>query len=228
MNIALILAAGSGSRIHSEVPKQFIKIKDKPLFMYPTLIFNNNPNIDKIIIVTSEPHIEEVKKEILKYNTNKVIAVVKGGKTRKESTYFGLLKLKELNINDNDIVLIHDAARAMINDQIINQNILACEKYSAVCTAIPAADTIVMSSNGKYITNLLNRDELYINQTPQTFKFDLIFKAHQNALNKDEIYTDDANLVFQLNHQIHFVEGSKNNFKITTDFDLEVFKNLIK
>lgn len=224
MNIALIVAAGSSIRMRKETPKQFLLFEDKPLFVYSALAFNENKEIDSIVIVTTSQYISQVEEWCEQYQINKVKYVVKGGQTRQESVYNGLLAMKKI-AKDDDIVLIHDAARPLINQQIINDNISCCLKFGAVTTVIPANDTIIHSCDGECIDDVLNRKELYQCQTPQTFKYSIIKKAHEAAQNNNA--TDDTQLVLP-NHKIHFVQGNKANFKVTTPEDLillKAFKN---
>ena len=125
--------------------------------------------------------------------------------------------------------MIHDAARPLISQRIINDNISACVKYNAVDTVIKASDTIVRSTNSEFISDIPVRQELYQGQTPQTFKLGLILDAHEQAkINALDNVTDDAKLVLSLGKEVYLVEGSKQNFKITTFDDLMMLKALLK
>ena len=229
MNIALIVAAGVASRMGNlEKPKQFLLIKEKPLFLYSVLAFENNPNIDTIIIVTSEQYIKEVQDYCSSYQVSKVKGVVVGGKTRQESVYHGLIKAKELSLSDN-VVLIHDAARPLVSQDVINNSVEMAQKFEAVTTVINASDTIIRSMNGETIDSVPKRQELYQSQTPQSFKLSLILAAHENAINNHlDDATDDAQLVLALGHEVHLVKGDKQSFKITTADDLTVLESLLK
>lgn len=225
MNIAIILAAGSGTRMQSSTPKQFLLINDKPLFIYSVEAFNKHEMIDEIIISVPSDSVQLVKNYILKYKINKVKAVVPGGSSRQDSTVKALNYLVDNGVNDQDIVLIHDAARALVSEQIITSNIKACEEYDAVETAIKATDTLVESSSSS-VEKSLNRDIVYQVQTPQTFRFKIIYEAHQN--NIGSIFTDDASLVIKNGHDVHIVDGDKFNFKITTSEDFQILEALKK
>ena len=221
MNIALIVAAGVASRMGNlEKPKQFLLIKEKPLFLYSVLAFENNPNIDAIIIVTSEQYIKEVQDYCSSYQVSKIKGVIVGGKTRQESVYHGLIKAKELSLSD-DVILIHDAARPLVSQDIITNNIEGCLEHDAVETAVKAVDTLIESKDGT-LNAVLNRDVIYQVQTPQTFRFKLIYEAHK-AFN-NETNTDDAGIVLKYNHPVHIVEGDKLNFKVTTQDDLKLLQ----
>ena len=231
MNIALIVAAGSGSRMESaDRPKQFILVKDKPLMLYSVKAFQMHENIDAIVVVTNANAIEQVKEWCKEYQLNKVRLVVSGGYTRQESVYLGLQAVKSISLDiDNDIVLIHDSARPLVSKEIISANILACYQYGATCTAIKAKDTIARSINAQSIYEVANRQELYQCQTPQAFKLSLILNAHELSKNNAvSAATDDAQLVLAMNKEVYLVEGSSLNFKITTDADLLTLNALLK
>ena len=230
MNIALILAAGSGSRMgNADKPKQFLPIYGKPLMIHTIEAFEVHDGVDAVVIVTNNEYIDQVKVWCKQYDLIKVKAVVAGGNSRQISVYNGLTAVKALSKGKDDIVLIHDAARPLISQNIITNNIEACKKYDAVDTVIKASDTIVRSVDEETINDIPVRSELYQGQTPQTFKLSLILEAHEKA-KSGEIpnVTDDCKLVLSLGKKIHLVEGSKQNFKITTFDDLMMLKALLK
>lgn len=229
MNIALIVAAGSGTRMESaDRPKQFLLVKDKPLMMYSVKAFQMHESIDAIVVVTNVSYVEQVKDWCKQYQLDKVRLVVPGGYTRQESVYNGLQAVKSISLDlDNDIVLIHDSARPLVSKEIISNNILACSQYGATCTAIKVKDTIAKSINAVSMNEVINREELYQCQTPQSFKLSLILGAHES--NKDNNNaTDDAQLILGLGKDVYLVDGSALNFKITTDDNLLVLKALLK
>ena len=227
MNIALIVAAGSGTRMGNiEKPKQFLLVNDKPLLLYSAQAFNNHPEVDSIVIVTNKVFVPDVKEICKSFNLSKVKTIVSGGETRQQSVYNGL---RAINGKAEDIIIIHDAARPLISPRIITDNINGCKLYDAVETAIKATDTIIKSEDKEKISDIPNRKDLYQTQTPQTFKYDLILKAHEQAMkNNLPDVTDDAKLVMALGKEIHLVEGDKLNFKITTSEDLTLLKALLK
>ena len=227
MNIALIVAAGSGTRMGNvDKPKQFLLIYNKPLLAYTIEAFDKNIAVDYIVVVTNKEYVDEVKNLCKTYKLNKVKNVVIGGSTRQQSVYNGL---KAIKANKDDIVIIHDAARPLVSQRIITDNINGCKLYDAVETAIKVSDTIIKSEDEEKITDIPNRKDLYQVQTPQTFKFGLILSAHENAIkSKLPDVTDDAKLVIALGHEVRLVDGDKLNFKITTSEDLTLFKALLK
>ena len=227
MNIALILAAGSGSRMgNADKPKQFLPIYGKPLMLHTIEAFEVHEEVDAIVIVTNQDYVDQVKVWCKQYDLLKVKAVVAGGNERQISVYNGLQAVKKIAKSDNDIVLIHDAARPLISQRIITDNIRVCEKYDACDTVIKASDTIVRSNNDESITDIPLRKELYQGQTPQTFKLNIILDAHEHAIKNN--LPDDAKLVLSLGKEVRLVQGSKQNFKITTFDDLMMLKALLK
>jgi 2-C-methyl-D-erythritol 4-phosphate cytidylyltransferase len=186
-------------------------------------------DIDMILIVTNDTYIDDVKIWCKQYDLTKVKYIVAGGSSRQESVYNGLKKLEKIGISDEDIVLIHDAARPLISQTIITDNIEACKKYQAVDTVIPSSDTIIRSVDKETICEIQKRSEQYQGQTPQSFTFKVINDAHEYAksINNTET-TDDCRLVLNMGKDVHLVSGSKLNFKITTFDDLMMLKALLK
>lgn len=228
MNIALVLAAGSGSRMNCEVPKQFLEVNNKPLLVYTLEAFNQNEKIDYILLVTNEAYISKTNDLVKQYGLNKVKFITKGGSTRQESVYNGLVLLKDNNVRLTDTILIHDCARVLISQDIIDNNILACDEHDAAVTVIPSQDTILRSIDKKTIDEVQKRDEQFIVQTPQTFKYGIIKYAHDLAIKENfNETTDDAKLVLKYGHDVHLVMGNKLNFKVTTIDDLNMLKALL-
>ena len=226
-NIALIAAAGQGTRLVGVgIPKQFLRVRGKPILIYSAEAFNKNELIDEIYIVTSKDYIEEVNRLCRQYNINKLKSVVEGGQTRQQSVFNGIMAVKENNVEDTDIILIHDGARPLVDDYIINLNIHACEEFNAVETVIPVSDTVVRSKNGQIVDEVADRNELYQVQTPQTFRFKLIYDAHKRFEHL-QLATDDAQLVHNMGKLVHLVEGNKKNLKVTTIEDLNILTLLL-
>ena len=222
MNIALILASGSGTRmVGLKTPKQFCLVNNKPLFLYSIEAFDKNLSIDAIVIVTQSNYVGKVQNICDENALFKVRLVTAGGETRQESVYKGLKAIKEF-AQDDDIILIHDSARPLVSKEIIDSNIKGCEKFGAVETAVKTNDTIVKAGESNEV---LDRSNLYQVQTPQTFRYSIILKAHQQALKKGiTSATDDAQLV----EGVQIVNGESTNFKITTIQDLKLFEALLK
>lgn len=228
MNIALIVASGKGTRLGENTPKQFLSILGTPLIVRTVSTFNKHNQIDKIVIVTNEEYISSVKEWVDEYKLNKVEIITKGGETRQASVFNGLKAIKEI-VNENDIILIHDCARVLVSEEIITNNIETAIKYNAVTTVISASDTVIKSSGSLVLEETLNREEIYLSQTPQSFKFALIYEAHLIASNKTiPNVTDDAMLARHNGNKVYLVQGDRLNFKVTTKEDLKLLEALLK
>lgn len=229
MNIAVILAGGTGSRMGIvDKPKQFIDIYGKPIIVHTLETFDNHSEIDYIAIVCLEEWIDDLKILIRKYEINKVRWIVEGGKTRQESIYNAINTISR-DCSDDDILIIHDLVRPLVTHKIISNNISIVKEYGAVDTVIPSTDTIVRSIDGKDIEDIPVRSELYLGQTPQSFKLSILREAHENAIKTNNINsTDDCQLVLALGHRVHLVMGEKLNFKVTSFDDLLLLKAIIK
>lgn len=226
---AIVLAAGSGSRMKNKTKKQFMEIKGKPVIWYSLFEFEKS-RVDEIILVTGKEDIDYCKKEIVeKYNLKKIKNVVAGGSERYESVYNGL---KEVTGN---IVLIHDGARPLINNEIIERSIEGTIKSDACVVGVPVKDTIKRADKEGYIIDTPNRSELWITQTPQSFKTDLVKMAYKKM--KEELekgnttlnITDDAMGVEEFTtNQVRFVQGDYKNIKVTTPEDIDIAELFIE
>lgn len=222
-NIALILASGTGARCNLGFPKQFAKINNKTILEYSIEAFEFHNEIHEIFLVTSEENIDTVKELSQKYK--KVIKVIKGGDTRKDSSYNGISAINETEAN----ILIHDGVRPLISKEIISNCIKELESKQAVCTAIDSTDTIFQIDEKNIITAIPKRKTLKRAQTPQCFKLSLIKKAHELANNDPNcIVTDDCGLIQHYNlANIYITQGDENNIKITYKEDLDFVKKIL-
>ena len=220
--VAIVLAAGRGKRMQSDVAKQYLLVRNKPVLYYSLKAFQDSL-VDEIILVTAESEIAYCKEEIVeKYAFSKVSQIVAGGKERYHSVHNGLKACE-----DADIVLIHDGARPFVDDAIIARNINMVKEYGACVTGMPVKDTIKIADVEGYVQETPRRDLIWAIQTPQTFRYDLIRNAYDTFLNNEEAncksynVTDDA-MVAELfgGLKVKLVEGSYNNVKITTPEDM--------
>ncbi len=214
-NIALILASGTGARTGLNQPKQFYEVGGKTLLEHSVSAFENHPLIDEIIVVAHPDFIERT--QMLTTGFKKVSAVIAGGETRQESSYNGVYAIKNA-----ENVLIHDAVRAFITQEIISACIEGLNEHRAVCTATETSDTILeVNENGKIIA-VPQRKFLRCAQTPQCFKLDLIKHAHELARKQKQSVTDDCGLILaNALAEIYIVNGASSNRKITYPEDLD-------
>jgi len=218
MTTAIIVAGGSGSRIGGQTPKQFLEIGGKPIIIYCMETFNHHKEIDSIIAVCQPEYMEFLHRQAKEHGIFKLQKITEAGVTRRESVLNGLKAVNGVTVT----VLIHDAARPLVSEKIISDNIAAVALYGAVVTAIPAVDTMFTSQDGLYAGQPLARSGLYSAQTPQSFRLDIIMAAHLSTDGTDA--TDDCQLVLAIGHKVAIVQGSEMNFKVTTSIDLDRLK----
>ncbi|MDD2505136.1 MAG: 2-C-methyl-D-erythritol 4-phosphate cytidylyltransferase [Bacilli bacterium] len=231
MIYAEILAAGRGFRMDKKnIPKQFIKLGSKPIFMYSLETFLHIKEIDKIIICVPFDWVNFTKVTISKYIKDfSKIEIVIGGKTRNETLFNGINQIKDkYGLNNKDIIITHDAARPFITETIIKEHIKKITKVSAVTTVIEATDTIIeLSSNN--IKRIPDRVNICHEQTPQTFNIKKLLELYNDLSYKEKTNLTDATKIFLLNNEkISLVKGDFYNFKITRPLDLEIADYLIK
>jgi len=221
--IAIIPAAGKGLRSGLATPKQYLKVNGKEIIVYTLQTFQKNKLINKIIIAAETEYFSLLIKLIKKYKLSKVKLIVEGGSTRQQSVYNAVLSS---DANDNDLLVVHDAARALIPNDILKNAIISAKKNGNALVCIKAKDTLIKGK--KTVDKYLNRDEVYYVQTPQIFKYRDLQIALSKADKEKFIGTDESMLVKRLEKKVHIVEGSVFNFKITTKEDVEMFRKLIK
>ena len=221
---AMIVAAGKGSRMKTDCPKQFIMVQDRPILYYTISAFEHS-DVDEIVIVTSKEYVEYVKKEIVeKYEFKKVSMVIEGGAERYESVYCGLKSL-----NAVDYVLVHDGARPFVTPEQIKAIMAAVCECKAVIMGVKAKDTVKIINEDGYVESTPDRSSVWNIQTPQAFEYNLLKTAYDKIMACECNATDDAMVVeFATNHPIKVIEGSYRNIKITTpeDLDVRMFENL--
>ncbi|MDH4222178.1 MAG: 2-C-methyl-D-erythritol 4-phosphate cytidylyltransferase [candidate division Zixibacteria bacterium] len=221
---AIIVAAGKGERIGGNVPKQFIEIKKKPILAYTIERFERCEQIDEIVLVVPEDYMSFCSYRVVDVcDFVKVKKIIGGGKERQDSVYKGLSALPV----DTDMVLIHDGVRPFISIQKLRKLIGLCEKEKAVILAQPIKETVKRVEDHNVITTL-DREKLWIAQTPQVFEYKLILKAYKKALEDGFIGTDDSSLVERLGFKVKVLEGEYGNIKITTADDLILAERIIE
>lgn len=214
---AIVLAAGSGKRMNSQVHKQYLIIQDRPVLYYSLKAFEDSA-VDEIVLVVGKGEEEFCRKEIVdKYGISKVKAIVEGGKERYHSVFEGLKQT-----SDADYVLIHDGARPFVNQDIIRRCKQEVQKYQACVVGMPVKDTIKIADEGGYAKQTPDRKNVWMIQTPQTFSYALIYEAYEEMLKtEDTAITDDAMVLERIKgKKSKLIEGSYRNIKITTPEDL--------
>ena len=227
MNIALIIAGGSGQRMNQDIPKQFLNVNDKPVIIYTLEAFQRHPNIDKIEVVCLDGWQEILRAYCKQFGITKLANVVEGGENGQSSIRNGLWDLKEM-YDENDLVLIHDAIRPMVSEEIISDAIRVCKKYGNSISVIPCAEAMLKTEDGVSSLEQIPRDNLKRTQTPQTFVLKDIVAAHEEALEKGITNSvASCTLYIELGKKLYFSAGSEKNIKLTTPYDIDIFKSLL-
>ncbi|MFL0248498.1 2-C-methyl-D-erythritol 4-phosphate cytidylyltransferase [Candidatus Clostridium stratigraminis] len=220
---AIVLAAGKGKRMGAGINKQFLILKDKPLLYYSLMAFENCKNVDAIVLVTAKEEMDYCRTKIIdKYKFKKIIAVTEGGSERQKSVYNGLITAKGFKV-----VLIHDGARPFIDSDIIESGIDNAIKYGASACGVTPKDTIKIKDKSGFSIDTLDRNSLFIVQTPQCFDYDLIFNCHKKIIKENINVTDDTSIVEYFGHKVFLYNGSYNNLKITTPEDLIIGEKIL-
>ncbi len=227
MNVALIIAGGSGNRMHQDIPKQFLTVNEKPVIIYTLTAFENHPEIDDIAVVCLEGWEQVLKAYSKQFNISKLKFVIPGGKNGQESIYNGIMEL-EKHYASSDLVLIHDAIRPMISADIISDNIRVAMEYGNAITAIPCAEAMIQTEDGVESTGSYPRDRLRRTQTPQAFKLGQICDLHRRAVEKGITNSvASCTLMIEMGEKVFFSAGSEKNVKLTTIEDIDIFKALL-
>lgn len=215
--IAVIPAAGAGTRIKSDIKKQYLVLDNKPILAYTLQAIIRSKLIDEIVIVVASGDQQYCTEKVIKpYNFPVDINFADGGKTRQESVFNGLKSISEC-----DIVLIHDGVRPFVEKELIENLLTAAEQFGAATAAVPVKDTIKIVDEDDFVVNTPSRKSLWATQTPQVFRYEIIREAHQKAKDIGLPATDDAVLVERLGYKVKIVRGNYQNIKITTPDDLK-------
>ncbi len=213
--VAIIAAAGEGKRLKSPRSKIFARIKDKPLILFSLKAFSCHPLINEIILICNRKTIRQVKRLVEKGHFSKVKHIILGGPTRRDSVANGIKIIKPQR---EKLILIHDAARPLINKSLISRLIKNAFEFDAVICAVPVKATIKSVKLGLFVDKTLKRDNLWEVQTPQVFRSDLLKRAYSRFGRL--AVTDDATLLEKMGKGVKIVLGSYSNIKITTKEDL--------
>ena len=230
--IAIIPAAGLGTRMappgkKGQPSKQFVEINGAPILIHTLRVFARNQQVSHIMVALRKNEIEHFREQLESEKLSSKVELVEGGEHRQESVANALEKLKAAN---NDIVLVHDAVRPFVDDDIIGNVIREVEKHGAAIAGLPAVDTIKQvdrAAEGAIVTSTIPRERVVQAQTPQGFRYELIKRAFDSAGADGFIGTDEASLVERLGEEVWVVMGSARNIKITTPGDLELAEFLL-
>lgn len=226
-NIALLTAAGSGTRMHQDIPKQFLTINDRPVIVYTLEAFQKHPEIDTIIVVCLKGWEKVLRAYADQFNITKLKYIVPGGETGQESIRNGLFEL-EKHYKADDIVIIHDGNRPMVSSDIISDCIVKTQMYGCAISAVHCVEPIMSSEDGVVASEYYPRDKLKRTYTPHGFLLGKACDVHRRALEQGITSAIATHiLMFQLGEQVYFSSGSEKNIKLTTVDDIDMFKALL-
>ena len=225
MNFAGILAGGIGSRMESSVPKQFLKIGDTPIVVRTLNTFLKEKCVDKVILAMNPQWEEYCKNMLEEYGVDlSRVEIIHGGTTRFLSMVNIVKKAMEIldgSLTEDDMMLIHDCARPFVSSRIINDNFVIAKEYNMVTTSVPTIDTVLIAEDRKQSTVVPERDTVFLDQGPQTFKIKEFYDLFE-TLTQAEIdsYMEADRMYLEHDKSVGIVEGERTNFKITTEFDM--------
>lgn len=229
MVVALIIAGGSGNRMGQDIPKQFINVYDKPVLVYTLEAFQNHPSIDLIEVVCLDGWHEILWAYAKQFNITKLKWVVSGGETSQESIRNGVFDLED-KCSGDDIIVIHDGIRPLIDEDVLSDVIVKCRKYGNAVTSMPYNEQIFVKTDDSSTEKYIPRETLMRVSTPQAYGYDKLDRAYHTAFEKKigiygSAYTNT--MMVDLGEKLYFAKGSDKNIKLTTKDDLEIFKALL-
>ena len=229
MNIALLTAAGNGTRMHQDIPKQFLHVDNKPIIIHTMEAFQQHPSIDAIIVVTLPEWKSVLWAYARQFNISKLRWVAEGGETGQDSIFNGLkLLYEECEDPEEIIVTVHDGNRPMVSEDIISNNLAVFEKCGSAVAAIPCQEVVFESEDGISSHISTEREKLFRTQTPHTYKLTELLEAHNEAKKRGISATAASCMLMErLGRETYFSKGSEINLKITTVDDLRIFQALL-
>ncbi len=230
MNIGVIFAGGVGSRMRTkERPKQFLEICNKPIIIYTLEHFENNPNIDAVVISCVKDWIPYLEELLYKFRIEKVKKVVPGGETGQQSIYNGLCAAKEIAGNEKSIVLIHDGVRPLINSELLTRNIECVKEHGSSITAGIVKETIVVIDENGEIEEVPTRSKSRVAKAPQSFWLDEIMEAHNKAISANKFdFIDSCSMMQYYGKKLFMIDGPYENIKITTPDDFYTMRAILQ
>ena len=227
-NIALVTAGGIGSRMESQIPKQFINVYDKPVIIYTLECFQKHHDIDAIVVVCLQGWEHVLNVYAKQFGISKLASIVPGGETGFKSIINGVNEIRRL-FSDDDIVLVHDGIRPNLESKVIDDNLAICKKYGNAITTLPCRAAMIYTENGFVGESEIDRDKLSFTQTPQTFKIGDLYRMQCEAIERGITNTvAPVTLCTNLGYKVYFAPGSEKNVKLTVQDDIDIFKALLR
>lgn len=225
MTTAIILSGGTGTRIGGNIPKQYMNVAGKPIIMHGMDVFEQHEKINRIVIVAASEWQDFLAEHLQAAGISKFCGFAEAGRTRQHSIWNGLQAAKAHGTQDADGVIIHDAARPCVSRSLLDACIDALEVADGALPVLPVKDTLYLSRSGACIDGLLNRDELFAGQAPESFNFGKYYAIHAAATDEQLAATrGSCEIAHRRGMNIKLVTGDEHNYKITTKVDLEKFQ----
>ena len=225
MVTAIVLAGGTGTRLGSDTPKQYLEVGQRPVISYCLERFQLHSMVDAIVIVAAKEWHDYISQWIKKGKVSKFLGFAQAGSSRQHSVLNGLNKVLEIGVSELDAVLIHDAARPNVSEKMITECIQRLSGADGAMPVLPVKDTIYLSRTGKSIDSLLERDQLFAGQSPECFNLCKYYAIH-TGMSEEELAVVRGSSEIAYNHSLSvaLIPGDERNYKITTIADLEKFK----
>ena len=221
--VAIIPAAGVGRRMGGAIEKQFLRLRGIPIVAHTLKVFDQSPEVDGIVLVVAPQQRQVLDTEVINpHPCEKLLGIIDGGPERQDSVANGLRAIPP----ESDLVVIHDGVRPLVSVDLVALVLDAARRHGAAIAAIPAGDTVKQVEDQRVVTTL-QRETIWLAQTPQAFRVDLLRRAYQKAASDRIVLTDDAALVERIGVAVHLVRGSSENIKVTTPSDLVVAEAIL-
>ena len=227
MNYVILLAGGVGKRMGADIPKQFIKVKGKPIIVYSIENFQRNEQIEKIVVVCVKDWIDYVKEIVKEYGLTKVEWVIEGGNTGHDSIKNGVFFLKD-KVNPDDYIIVHDAVRPILPQKAINEVLRVAHEKGNASSSIVCHPPIVYTEDGESGVKDIDREHVMLTASPQAYKFSLALSCYEKAEaeNKNN-FTFTSSLLIHYGERVYFAKGTTSNIKVTKKEDIALFEALL-
>ena len=230
MITAIVIASGSGKRMGQDIPKQFISVYDKPVLIYTLDSFQQHPQIDAIEVVCLDGWQDVVRAYAKQYGIHKLQWITVGGDTAQDSIRNGVFNLRD-KLNDEDMVIIHDGVRPLIDEAVLTNVIVVCKEKGNAVSAMPYNEQIFIADDETSTVKYIPRETLRRVVTPQAYMYGKLYEKYTEAYEKKigiygSAYTNT--MMVELGERLYFAPGSDKNIKLTTSGDLKIFKAYVK
>jgi 2-C-methyl-D-erythritol 4-phosphate cytidylyltransferase len=229
MNFGIILAGGVGNRMKMDIPKQYIVVEGKPVLIYTLEQYEQCDRIDRFVIVADEPWRKDILNWIQQYRITKFLDFADPGPSRQESVFSGLNCCMKYSKSEDDVVVVHESARALASVQLVTDIVDGLKGYDGCLPVLPMKDSIILSEDGTVIDQLLDRAKLFRGQAPESFYLHPYWKLNNEATQQELAETrGDHELCFRKGWRVRSILGEENNFKLTTPEDINLMISILR